>query len=86
MIIDAMNVVILAVICGTLAAIVYCLRVLVIMERRIARMDAHIEVITRKIAKEELRIEQDEAVIMQALKADKVKRATKKKSSSKKKK
>lgn len=84
MIYDAMSVVILAVICGTLAAIVYSLRVLVIMERRIARMDAHIEVITRKIAKEELRIEQDETVIMQALKADKVKRAIKKSSSKKK--
>lgn len=76
---DAMSVAILAVICGTLAAIVYSLKVLVIMERRIARMDAHIEVITRKIVKDEVRIEKDEAVIMQALKADKVKRSFKKK-------
>ncbi len=76
---DSMGVIVLAIICGVLAAIVYCLRILVLLERRIARMDAHIEVITRKIAKEEFKIEQDEAIIMQALRADKVKRTVPKK-------
>ena len=36
--------IILAIIVGTLAAIVYSLRVLVIMEKRVARMEEHIEV------------------------------------------
>ena len=33
----------LAIIVGTLAAIVYSLRILVLMERRIARIEMHIE-------------------------------------------
>ena len=49
--------VILSVIIGTLAAIVYSLRVLVLMERRVARMEIHIEKIAAKIVREELRIE-----------------------------
>ena len=44
----------LAVIIGTLAAIVYSLRILVLLERRIARMDYHLELMTRKIAKAEM--------------------------------
>ena len=44
----------LAVIIGTLAAIVYSLRVLVLLERRIARMDYHLELMTSKIAKAEM--------------------------------
>jgi len=71
---DTMGIVILGVIFGVLAAIVYSLRVLVIMERRIARMDAHIEVITRKIAKEEMVIERKEREILDILRADKAKR------------
>ena len=47
----------LAIIVGTLAAIVYALRVLVILERRIARMDGNIMKITKKVAAEELKIE-----------------------------
>ena len=49
----------LAIIIGTLAAIVYSLRVLVSMERRIARIEMHIEHVVEKIIKEELRIERD---------------------------
>ena len=61
---DPMGLAILGIIIGTLAAIVYSLRILVLLERRIARMDAHIEIITKKIAKEEIRIERAETVIM----------------------
>lgn len=48
---------ILAVIIGTLAAIVYSLRVLLILERRVARMELNIERLTGKVLKEEIRIE-----------------------------
>ena len=47
----------LAVIIGTLAAIVYSLRILVLMERRIARIEMHIERVVDKVIKEEIRIE-----------------------------
>lgn len=47
----------LAIIVGTLAAIVYSLRILVLMERRIARIEMHIENVVGKVMKEELRIE-----------------------------
>ncbi len=47
----------LAIIVGTLSAIVYALRVLVILERRIARMDGNIVKITKKLIVEELKIE-----------------------------
>jgi|TARA_Y100000310_G_scaffold65534_1_gene61022 hypothetical protein len=47
----------LAVIVGTLAAIVYSLRVLVLMERRVARIESHIEHAVNKVVKEESRIE-----------------------------
>ncbi len=46
----------LAIIVGTLAAIVYSLRILVLMERRIARIEMHIENVIGKIMKEELKI------------------------------
>ena len=49
--------IILAIIIGTLFAIVYSLRVLVLMERRIARIEGHIETVVNKIIKEELKIE-----------------------------
>ena len=49
----------LAIIIGTLAAIVYALRVLVSMERRMARIELHIENVVDKIMKEELRIEKN---------------------------
>ena len=47
----------LAVIVGTLSAIVYSLRVLVLMERRIARIEGHIETAVNKVMREEARIE-----------------------------
>lgn len=47
----------LAIIIGTLAAIVYSLRILVLMERRIARIEMHIESVVNKIVKEEIKIE-----------------------------
>lgn len=48
---------ILIAILGTLLAVVYSLRVLVLMERRIARIEAHIENVVGKVMKEEVRIE-----------------------------
>ena len=47
----------LAIIVGTLGAIVYSLRVLVLMERRIARIEGHIERVVNKVMKEEISIE-----------------------------
>ncbi|MBD3164944.1 hypothetical protein GF323_07130 [Candidatus Woesearchaeota archaeon] len=49
----------LAVIMGTLAAIVYSLRVLVSMERRVARIEMHIERVVEKVIKEEIKIEKE---------------------------
>lgn len=49
--------VILAVIIGTLAAIVYSLRVLILMERRIASMESNIQKIASKVLKQELSIQ-----------------------------
>ena len=49
--------VILAVIIGTLLAIVYSLRVLILVERRVASMEANIQKLTSKVLKEELVIE-----------------------------
>ncbi len=49
--------VILAVIIGTLLAIVYSLRVLILMERRVASMEANIQKLTSKVLKEEVTIE-----------------------------
>ncbi|MBI4439827.1 hypothetical protein HY638_02545 [Candidatus Woesearchaeota archaeon] len=49
----------LAIIIGTLLAIVYSLRVLVLMERRVARIELHIERVVDKIIREELRIERN---------------------------
>ncbi|MFT4326682.1 MAG: hypothetical protein ACMXYK_04225 [Candidatus Woesearchaeota archaeon] len=70
---DPMGLAILGIIIGTLAAIVYSLRILVLLERRIARMDAHIVIITKKIAKEEVRIEKTEAKILKELEKNKKK-------------
>ena len=47
----------LAIIIGTLAAIVYSLRILVLMERRMARVEKHIEGLATKILAEERLIE-----------------------------
>jgi len=49
--------VILAVIIGTLAAIVYSLRVLILMERRVASMEKNIQKMTAKVLREEKAIE-----------------------------
>ena len=49
--------VILAVIIGTLAAIVYSLRVLILLERRVASMEMNIQKMTGRVLKEELVIE-----------------------------
>jgi len=48
----------LSIIIATLAAIVYSLRVLVILERRIARIDLNLERMSERILSEETRIEQ----------------------------
>ena len=52
-----LNQVILAVIIGTLAAIVYSLRVLIMLERRVASMEQNIHKMTAKVLKEENVIE-----------------------------
>lgn len=49
--------VILAVIIGTLAAIVYSLRVLILLERRVASMEANIQKMTSHVLREEITIE-----------------------------
>jgi len=49
--------VILAVIIGTLAAIVYSLRVLILLERRVASMEQNIQKMTSRVLKEEVSIE-----------------------------
>jgi hypothetical protein len=55
--------VVLAVIIGTLLAIVYSLRILVLMERRVARIDMHLEVLINKVILEEKKIESEEGSI-----------------------
>jgi hypothetical protein len=60
--------VIIAVIIGTLGAIVYSLRVLVLMERRMARVDDNIEKLVKSVLKEELKIEKVEEEIKKKLK------------------
>lgn len=47
----------LAIILGTLGAIVYSLRILVLMDRRIERIEEHIERVVNKVVKEEIKIE-----------------------------
>ena len=61
------QIVILAVIIGTLSAIVYSLRILVLMERRIARIDENLFAITKRIALEEIKIEKEEKKIESAI-------------------
>lgn len=63
----ALDTIILAIIIGTLAAIVYSLRVLVLMERRVARIDVHIEALVAKIFQEEQNIESEEDKIEKLL-------------------
>ncbi len=49
--------IVLAVIVGVLFGIVYCMRVLVLMERRVARIEEHLDRMVHKVLQEELRIE-----------------------------
>lgn len=81
-----LDVVILAVIIGTLAAIVYSLRVLVLMERRIARIDIHIEALVTKVFQEEQKVEAEERAIETFLGIKPAKKAPARKSPVKKKK
>lgn len=48
---------ILVIILATLAALVYSMRVLVLLERRIARIDVHIEKMSQAMLDEEIKIE-----------------------------
>jgi hypothetical protein len=77
----------LAIIIGALGAIIYALRMLVVLERRIARIDYHIGLFVKRILKEELKIEDEEKDIMSKLNASsKGTTSSKKKKSTKKKK
>ncbi len=89
--VTAVQTITLAIILGTLLAIVYSLRILVLLERRIARMDHHIELMTmavlkdeRKVLEKETRIEQllEKALVAKVVAAPK-KASTKKRSSAK---
>ena len=66
----------LFVIIATLAAIVYSLRILVLLERRSAKMDENIERVTKKVLTEEIKIEKIEKKLLNKAKP---KRAVKKK-------
>jgi len=54
---DALIRITLAAVVGTLAAIVYCLRILVLMERRVGKIETHIDNLVKKVLKEEIKIE-----------------------------
>ena len=54
---DTLLRIVLAVIIGTLAAIVYSLRVLVMMERRVARIESHLDKMVHRTLIEETKIE-----------------------------
>ena len=71
-------VVMLAIVIGVLAAVVYSLRILVLLERRIGRIDLHIERMVEKIAKEEIVIENKEDEILRELRKKSAKKSTKK--------
>ncbi len=47
----------LAVIIGTLAAIVYSIRVLILVERRVARIEEHLESLVNRVLAEEYKLE-----------------------------
>jgi hypothetical protein len=47
----------LLVILGMVLAIIYSLRILVLLERRIANMESNIQRVTNRVLKEELKIE-----------------------------
>lgn len=60
-----LNQFILLIIITTLAAIVWSLRVLFLMEKRISRIDVHIEQLVESVLREEKRIEEQELKIVQ---------------------
>ncbi len=70
--------VILGIVIGTLAAIVYSLRVLVLMERRIARIDSHIEALVLEVLRKEEKIIAEEDKIERLLGAKSPKAKAKK--------
>ena len=74
MAVEAVMFLVLAIIIGTLGAIVYALRVLVLMERRVARIDAHIEALVNQVLKEEEVIEAEEEEIERKLGVKKAKK------------
>ena len=55
---------ILYILLAAIAAIIYSLRVLVLLERRVAKMDENIEKLTKKILKEEVKIEKMEKKLL----------------------
>ena len=69
--------VLLAITLGTLGAIVYSLRILLLLERRIARIDYNIERIVERVLAEEKKIEEEEKKIERRL--GKAKKAKKRK-------
>ncbi len=54
----------LYVILGTLAAIVYSFRYLIVLQRKVAKIDENISKFTKKILKEELKIERMEKKLL----------------------
>jgi hypothetical protein len=59
----------LAIIIGTLSAIVYSLRILVLLERRIARMDENLIKIANRLVREEAAVFKEEKKIESMLKS-----------------
>ena len=57
----------ISIVIGTLAAIVYSLRVLVLMERRVQRIEIHIENLASRILAEEIKIQEAEEAIQEKL-------------------
>ncbi len=68
MVLDNSYTLVLAIIVATLAAIVYSLRILVLLERRISRIDAHIEALVKAVMREEVKIERAEQDIESRIK------------------
>ena len=56
MALDLIQAVTLGIIVGTLASIIYSLRVLVLMERRVARIETHIEALVTQVLQKETEI------------------------------
>jgi hypothetical protein len=83
MVTESLQTVTLAVILGTLLAIVYSLRILVLLERRIARVDHHIELMTMAVLENEKKVLSEEQQIAQILQHKAVPAKTAKKASKK---